>query len=216
MFSSENAWLLLFLFWFLFFRLRRRLFRLGLGRIRRMRLILRVGVLRMSVLRMSGRRGIFRTSSRWTVVFRLRGILRAGGRRHRAAVAARGFGRCRRSRFARRNRRRAIRRSGGLGGYHTASAELTRTRCCCDCRRAMIGRGEQSLVLAGRMFLLHLRRYRGGMRLTRKSFFPRRRTRLNAALAAVKSNVGIVVHNHRSVHVHIRITVVFTFTTAVL
>src|SRR5271170_6294129 len=94
-------------------------------------------------------------------------------------------------------------RSGSLGAYDALSAELAGASGGGHCGCAVIVRRKQGLVLAGGVRLLNLRGDRRSMRFAGICFFLWSGSNRNTAFAAVKGDVGCVVHDHRIVDVDV-------------
>src|ERR1022692_278641 len=152
---------------------------LGLGRVLRMRLVRRMGVL-------CSRRS-----------FRVRRRSKGTG----AAVIPRFGGP--NARFFGRHGRGRIRLSGSLGGYYAASAAFARACRGGDCWCAVVFRGEQSAILAGGMFMLRLRCQSCLVRFARGGFLLRRGVGSDTSFASVKRHVGLVVDHNRPVDVDV-------------
>ncbi len=67
----------------------------------------------------------------------------------------------------------------------------------------MVLRRKQGTILAGRMFVLNLRRNGRSVRFAGERLFLRSRARSHAAFSAVEGNMGIVIDDDRPVNVDV-------------
>src|SRR5580698_8880093 len=124
-----------------------------------------------------------------------------GLRRLRASGTIAGG--CGRARLLGRHGRGMVRSSRSLSSYYAASAEYARFCCGGHGGRAVIVRGEQSLVLTGGMLLPNLCCDRRRMLFAGIFFFPGSRAGRDATFTAVEGDMGLVVDDDRLVNVHV-------------
>ena len=87
--------------------------------------------------------------------------------------------------------------------YYSPAAKCTRPRSGGDRRLSMVCRGPQLRIAPGSLHMLSLSSDRRDVSISSSRFFFGCRTSGYAPFAAVESDVGSVVHNHRPVDVHV-------------